>query len=276
MNGFDLSTAQDIRLGSTTVSAVYLGNTLVWPTGPHDYSQDYFTLEVIDNGTLQFYTHGRVNGSEDRITLQYRVGNSNWTSVTETPYDQSDPYGDQYINFGNVSVGDKIEFKHTGTMRIGSGIAQYRTWQGSCRCRAYGNIMSLLYGDSFVNQNEIISWREFYMFFYGSAVTRIGHLVLPATVLKDYCYAYMFDNCYIETMPILPAPVLVESCYQNMFYDCTSLNSITCYATDISATNCLSNWLYNVSPTGTFYKDSNTTYPTGTSGIPSGWTVVNI
>ena len=45
-------------------------------------------------------------------------------------------------------------------------------------------------------------------------------------------------------------------------------------ATNISASNCLSNWVNNVASTGTFVKHPDmTTLPTGTSGIPEGWTV---
>ena len=47
-------------------------------------------------------------------------------------------------------------------------------------------------------------------------------------------------------------------------------------ATNISASNCLSNWVQYVASSGTFVKHPDmTTLPTGTSGIPSGWTVVN-
>ena len=47
-------------------------------------------------------------------------------------------------------------------------------------------------------------------------------------------------------------------------------------ATDISAGSCLNNWVYNVASSGTFVKNpAMNSLPTGTSGIPSGWTVVN-
>ena len=61
-----------------------------------------------------------------------------------------------------------------------------------------------------------------------------------------------------------------------MFYGCTSLQEITCLATDISASNCISDWVRNVPAGGTFYKDpSMTSWSTGTLGIPEGWTVVD-
>ena len=47
-------------------------------------------------------------------------------------------------------------------------------------------------------------------------------------------------------------------------------------ATDISASSCLANWVSGVASTGTFTKaTSMTSLPTGVSGIPSGWTVVD-
>ena len=59
-----------------------------------------------------------------------------------------------------------------------------------------------------------------------------------------------------------------------MFYRCSSLNSIKCLATNISARKCTSNWVSGVASTGTFVKNSNmTSWTTGINGIPSGWTV---
>lgn len=126
---------------------------------------------------------------------------------------------------------------------------------------------------------------------------------LPATTLSIYCYQYMFDGCTsLTTAPELPATTLAEYCYQNMFYGCTNLtiapelpattltyycyyqmfkgctklNYIKMLATNISASGCLSDWVSGVSSTGTFVKHPDmTSLQTGTSGIPSGWTVQN-
>ena len=84
----------------------------------------------------------------------------------------------------------------------------------------------------------------------------------------------MFSNCTsLTTAPALPATTLAEGCYQNMFNGCTKLNSIKCLATDISASDCTNNWVYNVASTGTFVKAASMTkWTTGSSGIPTGWT----
>ena len=99
---------------------------------------------------------------------------------------------------------------------------------------------------------------------------------LPATTLARSCYRWMFYNCTSLTQaPELPAKILVPYCYNNMFYKCRNLNNVKCLATDMSASNCIQYWLSVVSETGTFIKDPSTTWPTGSSGIPTGWTVEN-
>ena len=104
-----------------------------------------------------------------------------------------------------------------------------------------------------------------------------GRYYLPATTLASSCYKYMFEDCKsLTTAPELPATTLVGGCYQNMFKGCTSLNYIKCLATDISASNCTSNWVSGVASTGTFVKKSNMkSWKTGTSGIPTGWTIID-
>ena len=98
---------------------------------------------------------------------------------------------------------------------------------------------------------------------------------LPATTLAGDCYDSMFENCTsLTTAPTLPAKKLANYCYLSMFYACRKLNSITVYANDVSATDCTTNWLKNVASTGTFHNLGSATYPTGASGIPTGWTEV--
>ena len=102
-------------------------------------------------------------------------------------------------------------------------------------------------------------------------------LTLPATTLAESCYNSMFSGCTgLTAAPTLPATTLAEYCYSHMFYGCTGLTEITCLATDISADDCVNDWLGDVADEGTFTKAADMEdWPTGTSGIPSGWTVQN-
>lgn len=98
---------------------------------------------------------------------------------------------------------------------------------------------------------------------------------LPATALSDYCYMAMFLDCSnLTTAPDLSARTLANYSYMQMFQGCTSLNKVKCLATDISASDSTTNWMFNVASTGTFTKyPSMTSWTTGVSGIPSGWDV---
>lgn len=113
------------------------------------------------------------------------------------------------------------------------------------------------------------------MFSYCTSLVN-GAYMPPSITLAYYCCSGMYYGCSaLETAPTLFAHTLEPYCYQNMFYGCYVLNHILIYATDISATDCLKNWLYYVSATGRFDNFANPapTYPANSpSGIPTGWT----
>ena len=98
---------------------------------------------------------------------------------------------------------------------------------------------------------------------------------LTAITLSEYCYQYMFKNCTgLTSAPELPARKLVGYSYKEMFAGCSNLNYIKCSAVNISQAQCTNNWVSGVSATGTFVKnESMSSWTTGNSGIPSGWTV---
>ena len=100
---------------------------------------------------------------------------------------------------------------------------------------------------------------------------------LPATTLEYRCYYYMFYGCTsLTTAPELPTTAITDYCYYGMFYNCTNLKYIKMLATDISAPNCLTQWVYNVAPSGLFIKNpNNNSLTTGADGIPIGWSIAN-
>ena len=98
---------------------------------------------------------------------------------------------------------------------------------------------------------------------------------LPATTLESRCYSSMFNGCTgLTSAPELPATTLAKFCYNSMFNGCTDLSLIKVHFTAWGAQT--TNWVPNVSPTGTFYKPTALTEEYGTAKIPTGWTVVNI
>lgn len=99
------------------------------------------------------------------------------------------------------------------------------------------------------------------------------------TSLSKYPYAFisLFKGCASLTKaPALPATTLSGYSYSHMYEDCKSLKEVRVSATT-TATGALNGWLNRVAATGDFYCDPNATiFPTGTSGIPEGWTRHNI
>lgn len=98
-------------------------------------------------------------------------------------------------------------------------------------------------------------------------------VTLPqASHLMQYCYYDMYRGCTSITSADLSSARTIDThACENMFYGCSSLSYVKCLATDISATDCLKNWLGGVSNTGTFIQAEGVTWTRGASGIPTGW-----
>lgn len=119
--------------------------------------------------------------------------------------------------------------------------------------------------------------RAFYEMFSGctSLISAPKVITVLGGNFIQYTCAGMFNGCSsLVNAPELPSTELCPYCYYQMFNGCSSLNYIKCLATNMSATYCTNNWLNGVSQTGIFVKATNATWPTGDSGIPSGWTII--
>lgn len=265
-------------VGSTGVDKLCLGNEVVWqntPPTPVPYDEQYLTIEALENGRI------RTEGDAANSTY-YSINGGEWrkSTISENIW---------------VSAGDKVRFKGTaGGNSLFSG--------NTMAFNAYGNVESLEYGDNFSGATSVKSQSGFTSCFQNcSNLVECKNIVLPATTLTKFCYRNMFYNCTsLTTAPELPATTLVSNCYSNMFHGCThlatapelpaatlavacyssmfsscnSLVYIKCKATNMSALTCLASWVTDVAATGTFVKAAGVTWPTGPSGIPSGWTVI--
>ena len=219
----------------------------------HDYSRDYLTFVAKEDGTFKF-SGNSINYSVD--------DGETWTTLssnTDTP---------------TVQASNKIMFKATLIPQDSSGMG---TFSSTGKFTTQGNVMSLLYGDDFIGKKDLTGkdYTFYNLFNSCTGLTNAKNLCLPATTLTNNCYSGMFNGCTSLTIaPELPATTLTNNCYSGMFNGCTNLNYIKMLATDISATDCLYNWVIEVSSTGTFVKHPNmASLSIGTSGIPTGWTV---
>lgn len=225
---------------------------------------DYLTIDVISGGALYFKTDNR--SYTKNIEISFDNG-ENWVTKTSSTG-----------NTGSIVVndGDKVLIRGNNTSYSTAYNHNFLSALTGTLFNLKGNIMSLIGGDNFSGLTSLSDDYAFYKFFSGNTgLLDASELLLPATSLTTGCYEMMFKGCTsLTSAPDLPSATLADECYYWMFYGCSNLNSIKCLATDISAANCTYYWVDGVSANGTFIKNpSMTSWTTGASGIPSGWTV---
>lgn len=261
-----------------------------------DYPSNYLTFNVLSAGTIAWKAIG--TGMEK--TISYRINGGSWTSITSTSDGATI----------DVNEGDVVEFKGSNTA-YAKDKSNYSGFDGgTASFNISGNIMSLTAGDAFANVTTLPGTWTFCSLFKLSKCISAENLILPATTLTNDCYRamfsmcetlrnapalpattlakecywYMFECCAITTAPDLLAPTLVTSCYAHMFVGCSNLNYIKCLATSGINTTNLDKWVgkknaettIGVAATGTFVKDESADWTTvsGTSGIPTGWSLL--
>ena len=244
---------------------LFLIATLFIAVGTWAQSEDMLstplTFEAFEEGTLSFK-----NRSAGPVT--YRV-NGGETQTVESMKEVEIP----------LAIDDKVEFFGDNATYYDEENDKNSHFKMSSNCYIYGNIMSLISSSNFATAKTLTGKRCFIKMFRDSHVRchPTHELLLPATTLTEYCYYSMFEGSGGLSNVILPAPTLVEGCYAYMFRMPSSrLTSVTCLATDISATDATLSWLGNPTTTGTFIKHPDMKdWPTGANGIPEGWTVVD-
>lgn len=265
------------------------------PPEPYSGSGEYLTFKIISGGTLEGYGLGgmlyRLNGGEwllstNNFSLPFIDGD-----VVEV---KSDRYFIERFTSGSTAV-----FNIFGNVL--SAI-----WGDSASTRTDTAILPRFTGTKVVSAEYLLmpsvllsGYSCSDMFQDCTLLTKAPEL--PATSLTKSCYSNMFRGCTsLTTAPVLPATALAESCYENMFYGCTSLtaapelpvatlqnhcyssmfqgcsslNYIKCLATIDLDKNATNMWVWGVASSGTFIKKAGETWPSGSSGIPNNWTVI--
>ncbi len=219
------------------------------------------TVEALTAGTIVLRT-GSYLGLP--IGIKYAVNGGNKKLVTDG------------TTISGLQQGDKVAFYANGVCTQSYYDYDFSIDDGTAEVKVYGNIMSLLDEENYATTNNTKLINAFRGLFRNNTMLKdASGLLLPAQTLTENCYAYMFQDCTsLVAGPVLPAPTLTEMCYMAMFSNCSSLTSLTCLATNISASYCTNHWTSSVPATGTFTKAAGMTgWETGDRGIPSGWTV---
>lgn len=289
------------QLGKPYIAFIEDGQYIDWNT--KDRGEDYYknlpsTFEVLSGGVIELVAY-----MNDYSLLYSKDGGNTWTEHLAGFNRTTIP----------VNAGESIIFKRDGlcghlyqtshgstTCSIG-----HRFTSGTTAVfNISGNLLSMRYGDNFRNVT-VLEEPVFYWMFNGcTGVNDVSHVSLPATTLFRNCYDSLFRGSRTVRAPKLPAteglpgqgymamfadcPNLVEApelpalsmergnnCYTGMFENCPSLTYIKCLLEDGSVYGQHPFWVSGVSPTGTFVKHPNATWPTGNDGIPAGWTVID-
>lgn len=236
----------------------------------HDYSKDYFTTEILENGTISFNILNRLGTSAINSISYSKDNGETWITTNNT-----DNKSENLVINVQVNEGDNVLWKGDAT-RLAlfydeDGYGSF--FSSTCEFNVMGNIMSLLYGDNFIGQTELFDGGEFstlfydaesesgctnlisaknlimpfstatwaccYQMFSGCTSLTIAPSVLSATTLERNCYGYMFNGCTNLTVaPQLPATTLASYCYAAMFINCTNLTVAPELPATVLADNC--------------------------------------
>lgn len=248
------------------------------------------SFDILTSGNITW----KASNSSLTKTIQYRKNYGEWTSITSTT-------GGVSIS---VDAGDLIQFR--GDNSAYGNSSYYNSFGSTADFNVWGNIMSLINSTSYATLTTLSSSYTFRALFTGNNyLLDATRLQLPATTLATYCYYSLFYNCkyLVKGVKILPATTLANHCYRSMYSgcsslergsdilasslvsyslyymhsNCTSLKYIKCLATSgINSSSSTTNFTNNVPAGGVFVKASSASWPTGTTGIPSGWEIIEV
>lgn len=258
---------------------LYIGDDLVWEkTNVEDNKYVTFTAEE-NNSSIGL---ARLSSNQ---TLEYSIDTINWnqfnTDVTISLPNVGDEVYIRGILNADIVSDDYTKFKMSGKIAASgncNALWNYEDVEAPLKDFCGANLFKECYGLTTTPELPATELSDgCYSNMFSGCIGLVKAPELPATELSDGCYSNMFGKCSSLTKaPILPAKILTPHCYEYMFIFCNSLNEITCLATDISATDCLTSWVYGgASYEGTFYKAPGVEWPKNSSGIPPEWTVVD-
>lgn len=199
-----------------------------------EYAGQYLTIESVeDNNEITWVTTGS-NSSSLSTTISASTDNGiSWTAYTSTT-------GGTTI--ATLNEGEKVFLKGTNAAYGTSNLGAWSSFSSNKKFNVYGNLMSLVYGDNFINKMTIENRSAFIHLFHGSNVVDAGNLVMQASTLAEYCYYDMFYGChYLTVAPELPATTLANDCYDGIFAQCTSLTTAPALPASTLANRCYMN-----------------------------------
>ena len=194
------------------IQRVYSLGKLVWEK--KEYSEIPFTVKATRNGVSVALRN------LNNAVIKYSINGGEWKEAV-----------------GNVSIeGLTIaELNKNDTVSIATTDTINCFIYGNT-ADVYGNIMSLMYGDYFVNKTF---WKFLFQqnrgLFENCDIRHAKNLILPSPTMQPWGCAKMFYNCKkLLSAPELPATKTDDYCYYAMFSGCSSLTKAPTTLPDIN------------------------------------------
>lgn len=276
--------------GTSGATKLYYGTDLVFGGGAIDYAKEYFTLEILSGGTISW----NITGTRDNLAplVYYSFDKTNWTPMATS--------GETVFN---VNAGDIVRFKGDNNAISYADRDSSRFSNSTAHFNAYGNIMSFIHSTNFEGTNLTGSadWKGLFRF---SCLHSAKNLIVPSECVTQFTFRSTFSDCaYLTEIPdsISAITQLTNYAFLDAFERSTSLTGVTlpsasydsrtrafeyafsgctnlCYikslTTNSGTATVKNNWVTGVAANGTFVKKSGVYWSSGTSGIPSGWTII--
>lgn len=249
------------------VKGVSVGNDK--PLDPLDVHCPFFIKnESADVAQIKIYKRGNDSPS---IEIDISQNAKDWETIGTTSTNGLSinilPYSRLYLRAETSSWSSSSSFGSNNSINVNKNYS------------IGGNLLSLLYGEEFNGQTECKndSANAFLgLFFKEEYLVDASSLQLNAGIVPMGAYDSMFHFCYnLESAPIIKGQTFGNSSCSVLFKECSKINRIECHATNPTSQQ-FNNWVQNVAPNGTFVKKRGVTWPSGNSGIPTGWTVEEI
>ena len=239
----------------------------------HDYVDDYLTFVALEDTTFKL-TIGSAVSESILSSISYSTDGGETWNTTNNVNSQT-----VTITTPTISEGEKVLWKGSGTgvsttTNNSNRPSTSSIFSSSGRFNAEGNIMSLIYGDDFSDEDSVEGTYNFALLFYSynmpdtAKIVSVKNMIFPIKSISTCCYFRMFQHCplleeapssidaesignsgctnmfwtcnNLKTTPKLQATTLGSYCCQNMFGMCISLTT----ATELIATT-LANYCYN-------------------------------
>ena len=255
----------DIKANKMYRIIVVEGGAVVYELSTPPEIPNYFYVQNETNtpGVINFASNSGPN-----INIEYSTDLENWT--TETSISAS-------TNI-TLPANGKVYMRGTNS-GLATGYTKFRYLTCNVSHSVGGNILFLL--DAITGNPTSAIGSALASFFQNGSSTNTtlvsaANLILPYFTCTEEHYRRLFRNCTALVYgPVITAETMGSRFCQELCDGCTSLIQLTCLSTNHNANYCTTNWLNNVSATGTFYKAETASWGSGASAVPYGWSIID-